>query len=68
MWALPTFVKTSVGRREDCNRGNTSALGEESKRQMPLLRIKRIMINGIWLFAGEGALFQRESLPPMQGT
>jgi hypothetical protein len=33
---------------------------------MPLMReFENNVINGIWLFAGEGALLQRKSLPQM---
>jgi hypothetical protein len=29
---------------------------------------KNLEVNGIWLFAGEGALLQRKSLSPICGT
>jgi hypothetical protein len=44
-------------------RGKPSVLGGESKRLIPLMRIKRLMNNGIWLFAGEGALYNASPSP-----
>jgi hypothetical protein len=46
--------------------GKPSASGRVLKRQMPLLRKKRIMRNGIWLFAGEDAFCKRKPLPQMR--
>jgi hypothetical protein len=38
--------------------------GGESKRRMPLVRKKKnYTVNGIWLFAGEGALYNASPSP-----
>ncbi|HEX2955299.1 MAG TPA: hypothetical protein VHO70_00620, partial [Chitinispirillaceae bacterium] len=44
-------------------RGKPSVSGGESKRQVPLSADKRIVNNGNWLFAGEGALYNASPSP-----